>query len=582
MSSKVSGFATFVRLIGRSIGGIIMKRIKNKSLFVTALLGTFLLSACQEEAPVRASNDSNSSVSQNSSDTSASTSASLGGQLAHDRERDNGVIVIKQFFESIPLEGLTFKVDSLNEEFTFKSHELYNKDLSKRVLVSVDSLFLADANKDGYDDFFYTCSSRMMKEAGHFIVVYDYHNNVVLFRLDEPNVFNYELLFANHQILVNQYTDDYYDSDNSYEVGRHVGEGLLDYSEREIAVKWRNFLNIDSIDLRVTTADASRTPMELKRGQEADTFVIEHLRPECAYCISTNAVRNSGYYNDLPEDLPVGYRMGGFCRLIQSVSNNRKDNVIVGIDAEAFRSSGNTDAELEISVSGRVYKIIFEFENLDYSTDTHTLKAALGWDFSKENLTRYSHEYIPGDADEHDYPFMYVSVARSGDATKASYNLLEGIVAEIDPTLVRVDVQMEHYNFKASGQTYTFDGYGPYLKYGEDYYLVLYSKDYSYANSNSEGYYRFRDHRTEVRVRRMAHTDSGFFVGETVITNATAILFERYTLSSSGKTSNDIKSEYTLEIAGNSFYIMDAKTMDKGNDRYRVVSEHDFSSLFAK
>ena len=29
------------------------------------------------------------------------------------------------------------------------------------------------------------------------------------------------------------------------------------------------FPYIDSIDLRVTTADASRTPMELKRGQEA-------------------------------------------------------------------------------------------------------------------------------------------------------------------------------------------------------------------------------------------------------------------------------------------------------------------------
>ena len=557
-----------------------MKNSKNKLSFVAVLLSVFLLSACQQEQIDSTHSESGaSSIPQNSSDTSGTSSGSIGGQ-AYVRDRDNGVIVIKQTFEGIPLEGLVFKVDSLNEEFTLELRDLYTKDENKRVLSSVGSLFLADVNKDGYDDFIYTCSSRLMKEAGTFVVVYDYHNEKELYRLDEPNEFNYTLVFTNHQILVNQHTADYYESKNYFEVGRLVGEGLLDYSEREIAVKWRNFLNIDSIDLRVTTADASRTPMELKRGQEADTFVIEHARPECAYCISTNAVRNNGNYNDLPEDLPVGYRMGGFCRLIQSVSNNRKDNVIVGINSEAFNELEDTDAELDIAVSGRVYKIIFEFENLDYSTDTHTLKAALGWDFAKENLTKYSHEYIPGNADECDYPFMYVSVARSGDATKASYNLLEGVVAEIDPALVRIDAPMEHYNFVASRQTYTFDGYGPYLKYGENYYMVLHCKDYSYANSNSEGHYRFRDHRTEVRVKRMAHTDSGFVVSETVITNATAIIFERHALSSSGKTSNDIKSEYTLEIAGNSFYIMDARTMDKGNYRYTVVSEHDFSSLF--
>ena len=559
-----------------------MENSKNKLSFVAALLSVFLLSACQrgqDDGSCMCLETSTSSISQSSSDTSGTSSGSIGGQ-AYVRERDNGVIVIKQAFEGTPLEGLTFKVDSLNEEFFLHLARLSTKDDSKSLLNGVVSLFLADINKDGYDDFVYTSSNRSRQEAGTWIGAYDYHNDVELFRLDEPNVFNYEFLFTNHQILVNQYTADYYDSKNYFENGRLVGEALFDYSEREIAVKWRNFLNIDSIDLRVTTADASRTPMTLKSGQEADTFVIEHASADSAYCISTNAVRNSGYYSDLLEDLPVGYRTSGFCRLIQSVSNNHKDNVIVCIDARAFLSSGNTDAELEISVSGRVYKIIFEFENLDYSIDTHTLKAALGWDFAKENLTKYSHEYIPAGADEHDYPFMYVSVARSGDATKASYNLLEGVVAEIDPTLVRVDVEMEHYNFVASRQTYTFDGYGPYLKYGEDYYLVLYSKDYSYANSNSEGYYRFRDHRTEVRVRRMAHTDSGFFVGETVITNATAILFDRRALSSSGKTSNDIKSEYTLEIAGNSFYIMDARTMDKGNYRYTVVSEHDFSSLF--
>ena len=563
-----------------------MKSLRNKSLFVTALLGTFLLGACQEEAPVSASNDGNSSyqnsssqnsISQSSSDTSGTSSGSIGGQ-AHVRERDNGVIVIMQSYESIPLEGLAFKVDSLNEEFTLKSRTLFNKDLSERVLYSVNSLFLADANKDGYDDFFYTCSSRSLKEAGYFIVVYDYHNSTELFRLDEPSVFNYEFLFTNHQILVNQYTDDYYISDNTYEVGRHVGEGLLDYSEREMAVKWRNFLNIDSIDLRVTTADASRTPMELKRGQEANTFVIEHASAESAYCISTNAVRNNGNYNDLPEELPVGYRMGGFCRLIQSVSNNRKDNVIVGINAKSLNELEDTDAELDIAVSGRVYKIIFEFENLDYSTDTHTLKAALGWDFAKENLTKYSHEYIPGNADERDYPFMYVSVARSGDATKASYNLLEGIVAEIDPALVRVDAPMEHYNFVASRQTYTFDGYGPYLKYGENYYMVLHSKDYSYATSNSEGYLRFRDHRTEVSVMSVTSTDSGLYAETKTITNATEILFEGREMF--GNTYLPSQAQFSLEIAGNTFYILDGRTMFRGSYRYTVVSERDFSSLF--
>ena len=558
-----------------------MKNSKNKLSFVAVLLSVFLLSACQQDQIDESCSrleTSTSSVSQSSSDTSGTSSGSIGGQ-AYVRDRDNGVIVIEQIYESTPLEGLAFKVDSLNEEFILELRDLYTKDENKRVLSSVNSLFLADVNKDGYDDFIYTCSSRLMKEAGTFVVVYDYHNGKELYRLDEPNEFDYTLVFTNHQILVNQHTADYYESKNYFEVGRLVGEGVLDYSGSEITTNWNNFLNLDSMNMRVTTADALRTPMALKRGQEENTLIIEHARADKAYCITTNAVRNSGNYDDLPGELPVGYRLlSGFSRIVQSIANNHQDNVIVVVNPAMLSESGDTSASLELSVSGATHKIVFEFENLDYSADAHTLKGSLGWNFSKESLEQYSHEYIPGKMDEHDYPFMYVSVARSGDATKASYNLLEGVVAEIDPALVRADVSMEHYIFKADGETYTFDGYGPYLKNGGDFYMVLYSKDYSWANSNSEGYLRFRDNRTEVSAMSVAYTESGLYVTTKVITNATAILFDRREVFTN--TNLERGAKYTLEIAGNTFYIKDAKTMVKGRYEYTVVSEHDFSSLF--
>ena len=208
-----------------------------------------------------------------------------------------------------------------------------------------------------------------------------------------------------------------------------------------------------------------------------------------------------------------------------------------------------------------------------------------GWSFTKQELLEYSHEYIPGgvfDAESEEiYPFMYVAVAREGEATSYSYNLLEGRVAEIDAALVNTSFPISHYNFKTSAQTYTLDEYGPFFKCGDSFYSVISWRDYSYANSNSNGYERFRDERTEIAVEPMVSSHEA-----KVLRNANKIIFDSKSLKENEKTSLLNRAQYSFTIANNTFYVIDSKTMVWISDLYTVaskctvVSGYDFSSLF--
>ncbi len=577
MSMKVSGFAAFVRLIGRGIiGGNLMKSIKTKSLFAI-LLSAFALSSCQDliDDPLVSVSDTSSTAQSvtcsggtSVPETSSSTlpQASLG-------EMDNGVIVIKQANEQIPGDGLSFRVDSLNEEFTLYLSRLYVKGEDKPFVGMLDSLFLADANKDGYLDFIYTTADgRSLKNAGFWVRVYDYHNDKELFRLDDPDIWDYEMNFEEHRIVVEKYNTDYFYSKNVLKLNRLVGKGVLDYSNPTIKVDWQNFLNADSFNINVTTADSSRTPITMRAGQRENTFVVEHATADKAYCITTNLVRNNGNYDDLLTDLPVGYY--GDCLFVQAAANNHQDNVIVSFEG-AIQGMEEETYFVEACVSGYEFEIYFDFDTLEDPSDIPTLMQTMGWNFSKNELIEYSHEYIPGGDfnafSEEDYPFMYVSVAREGEATKVSYNLLEGTVAPIDPALVNGVYSVGHHKFKTSSQTYTLDECGPFFEYGTSFYLVTSYKDYFYATSNSETYYRFRDEHTEITVESYAGN------GTKVLQNANKIIFKQET----ARAIEERVPDYKLTIAGNTFEIMDYKTMFKGSTRYTAVSSYDFSSLYA-
>ena len=193
-----------------------MKSIKNRSLFI-AMLSAFALSSCQDMPRV---DDSLGSVSDTSSSaqsvtcsggTSVPEASSSEFPQASVREMDNGVIVIKQANEQIPSGGLSFRVDSLNEDFTLYLSSLYVKGEDKSFVGTLDSLFLADANKDGYLDFIYTTADgRSLKNAGFWVRVYDYHNDKELFKLDDPKIWDYEMNFEDHRIVVEKYNTDYY------------------------------------------------------------------------------------------------------------------------------------------------------------------------------------------------------------------------------------------------------------------------------------------------------------------------------------------------------------------------------------
>ena len=601
MSSKVSGFAAFVRLIGRSIGGIIVKRIRNKSLFAI-LLSAFALSSCQDMPRV---DDSVGSVPESSSNTQSVTGSGgtsvpeiLGSESSSSiapevrlRDLDNGVMVVMQADERIPLDGYSFRIDNLKEEFTLELGDLYIKEFRTRILRNVYTLFFADINQDGYLDFVYTSGDgRSRQNAGKWIGVYDYRNDTELYKLDESGKYDYEFFFEDHEIVVKKYNTDIFNTDNVIERNRLMGKGTFVYLHRAIGIDWQNFLKIDSSTLSVTTADSARTVMPLMPSQppvedqgvliypDSNTLVIEHACVDKAYCITSTITRNSGDYSDLPAHLPVGY--SGHALFKQAVSSNRQDNVVVSFlgkfDHEDIEKQS---VSVEVFLGGSETTIIFKFDTLEPSPDARTLKEAMGWSFAKESLTAFSHEYIPGapfnSYSEEEFPFMYVSVANKEYAANYSYSLLEGTVFEIDPALVDHNYPVGHYNYRTNAETYTLNEHLAFLESGGSFYTALTSsRDFKYALSSGDSYYRFRDEHTEIEVQSYADNET------TVLQNANKILFKQASSYQNGRSISQITTGFGFTIANNTFYIESSETMYLRATKYTVVSEYDFSSLF--
>ncbi len=549
-----------------------MKKILNKSILIASLLGALIITGCKD-LPFN-------SIGSGTDDTS-SASSSVDNCISYQGETLNGVTTILEPGQACPVEGLTFEVESLNQEFLLKGNDLYVKDADRWFLSFVTTLYLADANKDGHVDFIFTSlGERSMNDAGVWVGVYDYKNSQYIYRLDDPNEFDYRVYFSENNFVVEKASGDYWNSKNVIERGRVVGKGILDFSGARITTKWQNFLNIDSYDLSVTLAGKDRTPVEVKPTIESDTYVVENASVDNAYCITTNIKRNSGNYDDLTEDLPVGYRLNGDYRLIQATANNRQDNVIINLDAYNLKYKETKSAVVEVCVSNFIYKIVFQFDTYDYAADHKTLIKELGWNFTKTDIVKFYTEFIPGSGDdsygEESYPFVYVSVAGNEEATQTSYNILEGKVVNIDPALVKKLEYPSTYNFKTSDNKYTLLTHDSFIEYNGNFYLIIYARDYSYAFGLSNGYVRFRDAYKELRVE--AYVPG---LESHVVQNATDILFQQKSINTEAQRETlKNNAQYTFNIAGNQFYIIDAKTMILNSAKYEVVSEADFSSLF--
>ena len=549
-----------------------MKKILNKSILIASLLGALIITGCKD-LPFN-------SIGSGTDDTS-SASSSVDNCISYQGETLNGVTTILGLGQACPVEGLAFEVESLNQEFLLKNNDLYVKDADRWFLSFVTTLYLADANKDGYLDFIFTSlGERSMQNAGVWVGVYDYKNSQYIYRLDDPNEFDYRVYFSENNFVVEKASGDYWNSKNVIERGRVVGKGILDFSGAQITTKWQNFLNIDSYDFSVTLAGKDRTPVEVKPTIESDTYVVENASVDNAYCITTNIKRNSGNYDDLTEDLPVGYRLNGDYRLIQATANNRQDNVIINLDAYNLKYKETKSAVVEVCVSNFIYKIVFQFDTYDYAADHKTLIEELGWNFTKTDIVKFYTEFIPGSGDvgydEESYPFVYVSVAGNEEATQTSYNILEGKVVNVDPALVKKLEYPSTYNFKTSDNKYTLLTHDSFIEYNENFYLIIYARDYSYAFGLSNGYVRFRDAYKELRV-------DAYVPGleSQVIQNATDILFQQRSINTEAQRETlKNNAQYTFNIAGNQFYIIDAKTMILNSGKYEVVSEADFSQLF--
>jgi len=558
-----------------------MKKIKSKSMLIATILGTLILSGCQGlPRPATSNNDVTSSDS-SAIESSLDSFSSSNAENASVHQTEYGVTIIKERNEAYPKGEYTFRVDSLNEEFYIKNTDLFTKtaDGDKRFIYDVIALYLADVNKDGYEDFIFSSNARSKDSAGTWLGIYDYHNSQHLYVLDEPDQFDYDLDFISGKFIVNKISTDHYTSKNVLDRYRLVGKGILDYSGDGITTTWQNFLNIDSYDFSVTLVDKDRTPVEVKSTYETDVYVV-NASVDNAYCITTNIKRNSGNYDDLTENLPVGYRLNDDYRIVQSIANNKQDNVIISLDSPHLRYKDSKSAVVEVCVSNIIYKIVFQIESYDYAISHKTLMQKFGWNFKKSEVVEFAREYIPGPREnrysEETYPFVMVSVASGWEATETSYYILEALVVEVHPSLVKKTEYSSQYIFKTRNNKYSCVVHGAIFEYNDAFYLIVYSKNYDYAFSKSDGYVRLRDARKDLTVDAYV---SG--LQSQVVHNATDIRFKQRSFSSTAeKESLKNNASYTFTIAGNQFYIIDAKTMVMGSSKYEVVSDADFSSLF--
>lgn len=548
-----------------------MKKIKSKSTLIGVMLGALILSGCQG-FPRHA-------IANSDSDTSSSyaNSASL-------IETNGEITIIKQRNEELPKEGVTFKIDSLDQEFYIKDDDLYakskNENADRLCLYYVTALYLVDVNKDGHLDLVYSSlGERSRKSAGSWIGIYDYLNYTELYRLDDANQFDYYLDLIDSKFVVTQSTTDYFETKNVLELGRVVGKGILDYSGTTIITRWQNYLNIDSYDFSVTLTDKDRTPVEVKPTYGTGIYVVD-ASVDNAYCITTNVKRNSGNYDDLTDNLPVGYRLNGYYRLVQAAATNKQDNVLITLEANTMRYNDSKSAVVEVCVSGFIYRIVFQIESYDYATSHKTLMQKFGWNFTKSEIVEFACEYIPGPKDnrysEETYPFVMVSVASGWEATETSHYILEALVVEVDPSLVKKTEYSSRYIYKTGNNKYSCVVHDAIFEYNDAFYLIVYSKNYDYAFGKSDGYVRLRDAHKDLAVDAYV---SG--LQSQVVHNATDIRFKQRSINNTAeKESLKNGASYTFTIAGNQFYIIDAKTMVMGSSKYEVVSEADFSSLF--
>lgn len=550
-----------------------MKKIMKQATLISTLLGSLIITGCQ--------GISMPSTSSNSSDGTSSVFSSSENNQSSSHENEYGVTVIKEENDTVPDEGITFTVESLNKEFCLKGRGLYATDTDTIIIAPLYNLYLADANKDGCLDFIFTTTSgRSYDNAGVWVGVYDYKNSQMLYELNDPNEFDYRIHFSAPSFIIEKTNTDYWNSDNFLETGRLVGKGILDYSGEKVTTKWENFLNIDSCNFNITLAGKDRTPVPLKTTGDNNIFIVEHASVDNAYCITTNVTRNSGKYDDLTSDLPVGYRLNGDYFLVQSIASNIQDNVIIYLDSAYLEYNKKTSAVVEVCVSNFIYNIVFEFDTYEYDANHATLIGTLGWTFASSDIVEFSYEYIPGPYNnpysEEEFPFTCVSVGSGRGKAKEIYRMLEGLVVEIDPALVKTTTHLVHFFFKTSDNKYTFTRQNPFIQINDSYYIIIYAQYYANAINTTKEYVRFRDGHSEIRVEPV---NPG--LTPQVIQNATSILFKQWSNYPS-EALEDYKNNasYTFTIANNLFYIIDAKTMVMGSSKYEVASEADFSSLF--
>lgn len=528
-----------------------MKTLFPKSLLTFLLTGSFLLSGCNL--------NNESSLPQEEGDDIIDI---IGNDLVRPKKGE------ELSFEDFP-----------NVKFYFSDYGFFKDTKSDRLLFYPCTLYLYDVNQDGYRDFCYYSTEGSLMGQNACVKVYDYRNQEEIFCLDDYGEFNYYLIKENGKLVISQYL-----SASGYHLdtaNRLVAKAHFEYKNGEVKAKWLNNLNVDNVSFRITATDGSQSFYVSSLQEDTITYIVNNARVDTLYHLKINVSRENGKYDDLTENLPVSYRLTGDYNITQAKASNIEDNVYINLKPDVIKKNEQSDVTISINVSGHLFNIRFTNIDINYKEGILTLREALGWNFSKDEVTKYRYETISGSynnvtPEEYD-PFVNVYECTNSDAIQSKYDGLDSLVVEVDPALAYVEKYPMSSFYATSEGEYVVRTSNGYIINNGKYYLIIKNNAGDYAPT-SGSYLRFRDNRSLIGV----HANISGYEDRTLYSLNKIIFDEDYITNSQKNLYKAEEARYSINVAGNIFYIKDATTMFNNRYVYNVVSKFNFSQLFSE
>ena len=421
------------------------------------------------------------------------------------------------------------------------------------------ALYLYDANDDGYRDFCFTEQTNT-GSSRTYLRIFDYKN--------KKEIFNNERAYINVDGLYFEIKDKelrVFKTNKRYN-DDHYGEGQLEYKNGVVDIKWDNYFNIANMDVKLTFADPSNTPVAVNKQGDKYIYNVDKISKYLLH-VDVEETLQTVYPDSL--HTPVSFSAPN-----ASVSIEKSKNPFLYM----FSFMGYlNNFTLKLEFSGFEKTLVFNLlEDNALPYEQHTLRELIGWPTENEPAIKELNikEEVPG-SNEPDGSYgigtLYAFISEDYLST-VTYGF-DNYYAEIDPSSFLFESTRRYtYILKTDKGNYSFEIVGKYLYINYRYYTaqdVISNVDTNKADSKS---YFFDERVRYLEVHTLTGEDT------TRINHPEDFLFTKKVISSN----EHYEATYKFEIRGNIYYIVDKKKFIDMDARYvfEIISDTDFSSLF--